>query len=123
MVQKNVQFSDEDAKLIVNFEVFVATSEEYGTLKSVKNVYVFDKRGLWVDFHQASRPQKRHEINFLRCIWWVGKDYKNAAIFHVEYGAKVLFQQVGVVGLELKAKTFPSKNRRQEASFDRIRHF
>ena len=37
MVQKKAQFCDDDAKLIVNFEVFVATSEEYGTLKSVRN--------------------------------------------------------------------------------------
>ena len=37
MVKKKFQFSDDDAKLVVNSEVFVATSEEYGTLKSVKN--------------------------------------------------------------------------------------
>ena len=30
-------------------------------------------------------------------------------------------QQIGIVGLKCKAKSFPSKNRRQEASFDQIR--
>ena len=30
-------------------------------------------------------------------------------------------QQIGIVGLKCKAKSFPSKNRRQEASFDQTR--
>ena len=35
--------------------------------------------------------------------------------------AKMWVQQIGIVGLKCKAKSFPSKKKRQEASFDQTR--
>ena len=57
----------------------------------------FYKRSQWVDSHQASRPQKQHWVNFLGCIWWVEKYYKNVAFLNVEYSWKMWVQQIGIV--------------------------
>jgi len=72
-------------------------------------------------FHRAGRPQNNTKSTFSDALVESENTKKNVAFLNVEYSTKIWVQQIRIEGLERKTKSFPSKNRGQEASFEQIR--